>query len=252
MSDKNSKDPIEYFEKIELQDPADVVIQQVKELISTKKLNPGDKLPSEQKLEERFGISRAVIRRALKRLDAYGIVKTVPQSGTYIAGLGVEALGGLLSNILELEEKDYESLVDTRYALEIYAVELAANNISDEEIQELESVHKDFAQQVKRGTGSLDEDLVFHINIAEYSKNPILKALISLLASDVIQLNREFEEHLGPKKFLQRRVMAVQEHENILEALKTKDPVKAVHAMKVHYNKSKAFREEVRKTELEQ
>ena len=212
-------DPLNYFEPIELQDPADVIIQQIKELISSGKLKPGDRLPSEQKLEERFGVSRAIIRRALKRLDAYGIVKTIPQSGTYVAGLGVDALAGMFANILELEEKDYESLVATRYALEIYAVELAATDISEKGIQELESVHKDFSQQVKQGVTSLDEDLVFHIKIAEYSKNSVLKALITLLASDVIKLNRELEEHLGREKFLERRVMAVQEHGKILEAM---------------------------------
>lgn len=244
-------DTINYFERIELQDPADVVIQQIKDLISSGKLKSGDKLPSEQKLEERFGISRGPIRRALKRLDAYGIVKTIPQSGTYVAGIGVDALGGLLSNILELEEKDYESLVDARYALEIYAVELAANRISTEEIRELESVHNDFQQQVKRGISSLDEDLVFHIKIAELTRNPILKALISLLASDVIRLNHEFEEHIGPRKFLQRRAMAVEEHKNILDAMKAKDADKAVQAMKEHYRKSREFRENIRVTQQE-
>ena len=239
-------DPLKLFEKIQLQDPADLVIQQIKELISSGKLKPGDRLPSEQKLEERFGISRAIIRRALKRLDAYGIVKTVPQSGTYVAGLGVDALAGMLANILELEEKDYENLVDTRYALEVYAVELAALNISDQGIEELEAVHKDFSQQVKRGIVSLDEDLVFHIKIAEHANNPVLKALITLLASDVIKINRELEEHLGREKFLGRRETAVQEHEHILEAIKNKDPIQAARAMKEHYASSKAFREHAR------
>ncbi|PIE31893.1 GntR family transcriptional regulator [candidate division KSB3 bacterium] len=240
-------DPLKYFERIELQDPADVVIQQIKELISSGKLKPGDRLPSEQKLEERFGISRAIIRRALKRLDAYGIVKTVPQSGTYVAGLGVDALAGMLANILELEEKDYDSLVETRYALEIYAVELTAANISDKCLLELETVHRDFSQQVKRGIANLGEDLVFHIKIAEYSKNAILKVLITLLASDLIKINREVEEHLGKKNFLKRREMAVQEHENILNAIKARDPEKAVLAMKFHYNQSQEFITNVRK-----
>ncbi|MBD3309441.1 FCD domain-containing protein [candidate division KSB3 bacterium] len=241
-------DPLEYFERIELQDPADIVIQQIKDLISSGKLKPGEKLPSEQKMEERFGISRAIIRRALKRLDAFGIVKTIPQSGTYITGLGIDALGGLLSNVLRLEEKDYESLVETRYALEIYAVELAATTISKKGIKELEAVHQDFVQQVKKGIASFDEDLMFHIKIAEYSKNPILKSLVTLLASDVIRLNRQFEDHIGKQHILDRRLGAMQEHEEILEAMRAKDPDKAVHAMKAHYQKSKVFREHARKT----
>ncbi|MCP4402377.1 MAG: GntR family transcriptional regulator, partial [bacterium] len=51
----SKQDPLKYFEKIELQDPADRVIQQIKDLISSGKLQSGDKLPSEQKLEQRFG-----------------------------------------------------------------------------------------------------------------------------------------------------------------------------------------------------
>ncbi|PID58084.1 GntR family transcriptional regulator [candidate division KSB3 bacterium] len=246
MSSK--KDAIHYFEPIELRDPADSVIQQIKDLISSGRLKSGDKLPSEQKLEERFGISRAIVRRALKRLDAYGIVKTVPQSGTYVAGLGLDALGGLLSNVLELEEKHYEAVVEARYAVEAHAVRLATERISPKGLEELDAVHRDFSQQMRRGVGSLDEDLVFHLKIAEFAANPVLKALITILASDVIKLNRDLEEHLGRQKFLERRIMAVQEHQQILDAMHSREPEKAVSAMQEHYQKSKLFREHIRET----
>ncbi len=72
-----SRSPVDYFERIELQDPANAVVQQVKSLIASRKLKPGDKLPSEQKLEEKFGISRSAVRRALKILNAYGFAKTI-------------------------------------------------------------------------------------------------------------------------------------------------------------------------------
>jgi GntR family transcriptional repressor for pyruvate dehydrogenase complex len=238
--------PIDYFERIELQDPADLVVQQIKELIASTKLQPGDKLPSEQKLEEKFGISRSAVRRALKILNAYGFVKTIPQSGTYVAGINVNALGGLLSGILQLEEKDFESLVNTRYILEVYAVELAAKNASDEELQELESAHRDFCQQIEQGFLSFDEDLVFHIKIAECSKNPVLKALITLLASDDLGLHKEFEKHVEKRRILERRMNALEEHGKILEAIKAKDPGKAAEAIKEHYRRSKTFREKVR------
>lgn len=240
------KSSTDYFERIELQDPADTVVQQIKDLITSKKLKPDDKLPSEQKLEEKLGISRSAIRRALKILNAYGFVKTIPQSGTYVAGIGVNVLGGLLSNILQLEERDFESLVETRYVLEVHAVELAASNASDEKLQELESAHQDFCQQIEQGFTSFDEDLVFHIKIAECTKNPVLKSLITLLASDDLRLHKEFEKQVGKPKLLQRRRDAVEEHGKILEAIKKRDPAKAVQAMKEHYRRSKAFREQER------
>lgn len=242
------RSPVDYFERIELQDPADAVVQQVKSLIASRKLKPGDKLPSEQKLEEQFGISRSAVRRALKILNAYGFLKTVPQSGTYVAGISINALGGLLSGILQLEEKDLESLVDTRYVLEAYAVELAAKNASNEELQELEGAHQDFCQQIEQGFLSFDEDLVFHIKIAECSKNPVLKALITLLASDDLGLHKEFEKHVEKRRILERRMNALEEHGKILAAIKAKDPVKAVEAMQEHYRRSKTFREKARAT----
>ncbi len=239
--------PIDHFERIELQDPADLVVQQIKDLISSKVLKPGEKLPSEQKLEEKFGIPRSAIRRALKILNAYGYLKTVPQSGTYVADMGVNALGGLLSNILQLEERNFESLVETRYVLEAYAVELAAQNASEEDLRELENVHQDFCQQIEEGFTSFDEDLVFHIKIAECTKNPVLKALITLLASDDLRLHKDFEKHVGKTKILERRNAAIHEHDEILTAIRTKNPENAVRAMQAHYQKSKAFREYERK-----
>ncbi len=240
------RNPIDYFERIELQDPADIVVQQIKELIADNTLQPGDKLPSEQKLEEKLGISRSAIRRALKILNAYGFVKTVPQSGTYVSGIGVNALGGLLSNVLQLQEKDFESLVEIRYVLETYAVELAASNSSESQFQELESAHEDFCQQIENGFTSFDEDLVFHIKIAECTKNPVLKSLITLLASDDLGLHKKFEKHVEKDKILERRKKAVEEHGRILTAIQGHHPEMAVQAMKEHYRRSKEFREKQR------
>jgi GntR family transcriptional repressor for pyruvate dehydrogenase complex len=239
--------PIDYFARIELQDPADLVVQQIKDLISSKVLKPGDKLPSEQKLEEKFGISRSAVRQALKILSAYGYVKTIPQSGTYVSDMGINVLGGLLSNILQLEEQDFESLVEIRYVLEAYAVELAAKNASDEVLRELEGVHQDFCQQIEQGFTSFDEDLIFHIKIAECTRNPVLKALITLLASDDLRLQKEFEGHVGKEKILERRKGAVEEHGKILEAVLARKSVQAVQAMQEHYQKSKVFREQERR-----
>jgi GntR family transcriptional repressor for pyruvate dehydrogenase complex len=130
--------------------------------------------------------------------------------------------------------------------LETYAVEIAAKNVTAEDLQELESVHQDFCQQIDQGFMSYDEDLVFHIKIAECTKNPVLKALVTLLASDDLRLHKEFETHLGKTKILERRRDAIQEHEKILAALQAREPAKAVQAMQAHYRKSKVFREKER------
>jgi len=80
------------LEKVELPDPVDLVIQQIKDLIHAGILKPGDRLPSEKSIEQKLQIPRGPINKALRRLETYGILKTIPQSGTYVASIGVDAL----------------------------------------------------------------------------------------------------------------------------------------------------------------
>jgi GntR family transcriptional repressor for pyruvate dehydrogenase complex len=181
-----SRELIDHFEKIDLPDRVDAVIQQIKDLIHSGLLKPGDRLPSERKIEEKLGIPRGPINRAFRRLETYGILKTVPQSGTYVARIGVDALEGLLSNVLKLEDRDFQALVDTRRVLEVYAVELVAQHATDAEIRELENVQKSVAAKIEEGSTSFDVDMVFHLKIAELSKNPVLKSILTLLVSEVI------------------------------------------------------------------
>ena len=136
----NQNDLISHFKRIEFPDSADLVIQQIRDLIHDGHLKPGSRLPSEKKLEERTGVPRSQIGRALRRLETFGVLHTVPQSGTYVEDIGVTALEGLLSNLLKVEEKDLKGLKDmanTRLKLEEYAVTLLTERATDQEIDEL-------------------------------------------------------------------------------------------------------------------
>ncbi|MEI8115696.1 MAG: GntR family transcriptional regulator, partial [Bacteroidia bacterium] len=94
--------------------PTDKVIAKIKELIGSGVLKPGDKLPAERKLAVEFGFGRTQIREALHKLEFYGIIKTLPQSGSVINGLDITTLDGLISDVLNLQSYDFLSLVETR------------------------------------------------------------------------------------------------------------------------------------------
>jgi GntR family transcriptional repressor for pyruvate dehydrogenase complex len=208
-------------------------------------LKPGDRLPSERKIEEKLGIPRGPINRAFRRLETYGILKTVPQSGTYVARIGVDALEGLLANVLKLEDQDFQALVDTRRVLEVYAVELLAQRATDEEIRELEELQKSIAAKIKDGVTSFDEDMVFHLKIAEFSKNPVLKSILTLLVSEVIQQFKEFEQSIGRQRVLQRLLQAIQEHEAVIAAVRDRNPECAAESMRRHFQRSNEYRDQV-------
>ena len=86
----------------EHKDIQNTIISQIRDLINFKNLEPGDKLPSERMLSEKFGVSRSNVREAIQRLEFYGLLKSIPQSGTFVANIGVIALNGMIEDILRL------------------------------------------------------------------------------------------------------------------------------------------------------
>jgi GntR family transcriptional repressor for pyruvate dehydrogenase complex len=236
---------LDHFEKVELPDPVDLVINQIRDLIHTEILKPGDRLPSEKSIEQKMQIPRGPINKALRRLETYGILKTIPQSGTYVASIGVDALEGLLTNVLKLEDRELEALDDTRYILEIYAAELAAERATEQQIEELDEIQQEIARKIEEGASSFDEDMVFHLKIADICGNPILKSIITMLISDVLQFFKDFEQKVGKEKVRSRLLDATEEHQRIMTAVRQRDPVKAAEAMRRHFEISKQFRSSV-------
>jgi GntR family transcriptional repressor for pyruvate dehydrogenase complex len=240
-----SQNILDHFQKLELPDPVDLVIEQIKDLIHSGVLKPGDRLPSEKSIEQKLQIPRGPISKALRRLETYGILKTVPQSGTYVASIGVDALEGLLTNVLKLEDRELEALDDTRYVLEIYAAELVAEHATEQQIDELRRVQEEVARKIEAGTGSFDEDMVFHLKIADICGNPILKSIITMLVSDILQYFKEFERKTGKTKVRARLISAADEHREVADAVRQRDPVRAAEAMRRHFEISREFRKMV-------
>ena len=76
---------LENFKEVQIEKPSDLIIKQLRHLITSGQLKPGDKLPSERQLSEKMGIGRTYVRDAIKKLEYYGVLKTLPQSGTVVS-----------------------------------------------------------------------------------------------------------------------------------------------------------------------
>ncbi len=222
-------DLLNNFTEIVVEKPVDKIINQIKQLISSGQLKPGDKLPSERMLSERFGIGRTSVRDAIRKLEFYGILKTLPQSGTIVAGLGVAALEGLISDVLHLEGADFHSLVETRYILECNSAKFAAMRRTDEDIAALESSLISYKRAVQSGGEAVEEDLMFHLKIAEAGKNSALKSMMLIIIPDILNY---FKQHrvCGDG----RSGKAVQEHELIIAKIKDQDTTGVEEAMQAH------------------
>lgn len=224
---------LNHFKQIKFKKPSDLILKQMKDLISSGILKPGNRLPSERFLAERFEVGRGYIREAIRKLEFYGILKTYPQKGTFVASLGVKALEGLISNVLNLDREDFVSLMEVRSLLEINAARFAAIRITDKEIEEMEQALYDFRNQVENDNAGLEEDLLFHLKIAKSSKNSVLNSLISLMTPDII-IHSKVLDTCQDGRFK----ITLKEHDAIFKAIKQRDPEKAAQAMKKHMQMS--------------
>ncbi|WP_341222334.1 FadR/GntR family transcriptional regulator [Polaribacter atrinae] len=221
---------LEVLTKNENQKIQDSIIKGIKELINYKNLEPGDKLPSERMLSEKFVVSRSNVREAIQKLEFYGLLKSIPQSGTFVANIGVIAMNGMIDDILRLEKSGFKSLVETRILLELKTVRLAALRRTDDDLLKIEEALEAYKEKVLNGEDAVQEDLLFHLAIAKACRNSTMNAFMLIVTPEIIT---NFKEHHVCDADLAHRGIA--DHQAIFEAIKAKDPQMAKLKMKEHF-----------------
>lgn len=217
------------FTTLKKESPADKIIVQIRSLITSGQLKSGDKLPSERKLAEKLGVGRTHVRDAIRKLEFYGILKTLPQSGTVVAGIGITALEGLITDVLKLEKNDFASLVETRVILETHAASLAAIRRTEHDIEEIKMAISAYEVKIKNKETAVEEDLMFHLKIAEASKNTVLKSLMLIITPDIVNNFITYKICDEESEF-----KALQEHQKILDFIIKKDGEGASAMMNEH------------------
>ncbi len=206
------------------------IIAKIRDYMNFKNLEPGDKLPSERMLSERFQVSRNAVRESIQKLEFYGILNSIPQSGTFVADIGGIAMNGIIEDILRLEESDFKSLVETRILLELKTVRLAATRRSDEDLQKVKNALDAYSEKVNNGEEAVQEDLLFHLAIAKASGNSTINTLMLIITPEIIT---NFEKHHVCDKDDAKK--GIEEHVAIYNAIKDQDPQLAKQKMKDHF-----------------
>ncbi|MBX6360845.1 MAG: FadR family transcriptional regulator [Acidobacterium ailaaui] len=224
-------DLIDSFQAIKIEKPVDKIIRQIKHLIASGQLKPGDKLPPERVLAERMGVGRSYVRDAIRKLEFYGLVKTYPQNGTYISNYNIGILEGLLIDVINLNTDDFASLIEVRYYLEIMIASLAAERRTEEDIQEMRNALDAYERKVVNGESAVEEDLFFHLKIVHATGNPVFESIMLILLPDLIR-------YIVEKRICEdgRSQRALLEHKKILKAIEDKSSSQAGRAMAEHLN----------------
>jgi GntR family transcriptional repressor for pyruvate dehydrogenase complex len=209
--------------------PVDTIIQQLKQLIVSGQLRPGDRLPAERILSERFAVGRSYVREAILKLEFYGLLKTTPQSGTYVAGLSIKVIDNLITDIIKFNKDDFGALIEARYHLELNAVKLAAARRTDEDLQSIEQAMLEYEAKTLSGQSAVEDDMLFHVMIARASHNSVIESMILILIPDLIKTiteNKICGENRGK--------LAIDEHRAIFAALQAGDSTAAESALASH------------------
>ncbi len=221
---------LEVFTKSENREIQNTIISEIRNLINYKNLEPGDKLPSERSLSEKFGVSRSNVREAIQNLEFYGLLRSIPQSGTFIANIGVIAMNGMIEDILTLEDPNFKSLVETRILLELKTARLAALRRTADDLISMRTYLDAYNVKVKNGEDAVQEDLLFHLAIAKASGNRTMNRLMLIITPGILT---NFEKYHVCD--VDQAFKGMQEHEDIYSAIEQQNPRLAKEKMKVHF-----------------
>ncbi|OCX54418.1 GntR family transcriptional regulator [Mucilaginibacter sp. PPCGB 2223] len=220
---------IRNIQAIQVESSVDKIILQLKQLITSGQLKPGDRLPAERQLAEKLGVGRSYVREAILKLEFYGLLRTSPQSGTYVSGLSIKVLDNLISDIIKFNKDDFSALIEARYYVELDAVRLAAERRTKQDVIELRAALEDYELKIEQNLNAVEEDMLFHIKIAQATKNSVIESMMAILIPDLIK--NIIENNICGKD---RSKMAITEHRAILKAIEENDIDAAENAMAAH------------------
>ena len=198
--------------------------------IGAGKLSPGSRLPTEQQLADRFGVSRNVVREAIAQLRADGIVEARQGVGAFVMAPEQRSAIRIDREAL-LDSSNMERLFELRRILETDAAVLAAVRRDESDLASIKAALERMGGEERWEEGSIDADLLFHREIARATGNDYIHTFISFICEQ-IRRSIHYARMTNPLHDLVE--VNVGEHVRIYEALCAGDPRAAGEAMRAH------------------
>lgn len=202
------------------QSSVEKVINYIREAVDNHKLLPGDRLPSERKLVEQLNVSRTVVRQALQKLELYGVVKTMPQSGTFVSSFPKKQLDMLISNAMDVGRYDFDSLMSVRVLLEAEALRLCALNHTEQDMENIVAAFTEFEQNLNTERRQ-EKDFNFHLTISKGAHNPVIHSMLLSLIPDTLR----YYEKLHICRSVDNRTRS--EHREMIEYISSRGKTEA-------------------------
>jgi len=206
------------------------IVSQIQDLIIQEQLQPGDKLPPERQLIKQFGVSRTVVREAIRALEEKGLVEVKHGRGVYVAQLSSDSVSESLALLFRVRKSSLMALLEVREILEVEIAGLAAQRATEEDKEEMEQALRHEAELLDSLGEYVEADLRFHELLTKAAHNEVLPILLNPLAELLRESRRVTSEPPGSTK------LSLQGHREIFKAVKNGDKEQAREAMRQHFH----------------
>ena len=224
----------EMFSPVNVDRVSQVIVDQVKVLIRDGRLQPGDRLPSERELCQRFGVSRVTVREALRVLEASGLVaiRVGAHGGAFLTTPSAERLGEGLADLISLAPLTAVNVTEARVIVELGLLPLAVERATEQDITDLFAMVEEAQKAVAAGDYTVEMSAAFHIRVGECTHNPAIEMLLQSFHGPM-RMSLE-QSHIAAQMSQQ----GVDEHRVLAEAIQRRDLEAARALMTTHLDRT--------------
>lgn len=211
-----------------------VIVEQIRLLIRQRQLQPGDRLPSERDLCERFQVSRVTVREALRILEASGLIeiRVGARGGAFVTAPSSVRVGEGITDLLTMSDLTAPEVTETRLVIELGIIPLVCERATPEDIADLRDICRRQEHALDDGAYQLELSAEFHIRVAAAAHNGAIELLVKSLREPLLaSLERAHEDApMGAQ--------GLNEHIAFVDAVEAGDTEKAMTIMGDHLRRT--------------
>jgi GntR family transcriptional regulator, transcriptional repressor for pyruvate dehydrogenase complex len=222
------------FSPVNVDRVSQVIVDQVKLLIRDGRLQPGDRLPSERELCQRFGVSRVTVREALRVLEASGLlaIRVGAHGGAFLTSPSIERLSEGLADLISFSRLTAANVTEARIIVELGILPLAVERATDDDIAALFAMVDEAERAQDAGTYAVEMSAAFHIRVAECTHNPAIAMLVQSFHGPLLMSLAESRQSAP----MGRR--GTGEHRKLAQAIKDRDLAAAHKIATTHLDRT--------------
>jgi GntR family transcriptional regulator, transcriptional repressor for pyruvate dehydrogenase complex len=207
------------------------IVDQIKGAILEGRLSPGDRLPPERNLAERFGASRVTVRDALRILEASGLIeiRVGARGGAFVTAPAAEIVGEGIANMIMLSSLSPEEVTEARFLLELGMMPMVCERATDDDIDALSEICERSEAALRDKAYRVELSAEFHTRLARCTHNKAIEMILNSFHGPLLMSlmrAKEVAPEMGGR--------GVEEHKELVQAIRDRDEARAHVIMSAH------------------